>query len=197
MDGASLARVRWRLHGAWMWPSFIALTVLDGLIVHWLPTTGDAESAVGGWLLGLFLSLLGIVVVAPLLGRALRRFRTDMPKVVARDYAGTAVVLLVTASLLTAGLIHHSRVASDNRALQDAVARALGFIGDRAPAAFRDNLGSSSTYAIEPGSIYRTCVRSRAGTRTYCVVVRRKLPFARSVSFAGYEPNATLTQGAW
>jgi hypothetical protein len=106
------------------------------------------------------------------------------------------VVLLVTVSLLSAGLLHHSQVARDNRALQDAIARAVAFIGDRAPAEFRANLGRSSTYEIQPGTIYRTCVRNRAGTRTYCVVVKRNLPFHRSVSFAGYEPNAALSQGA-
>jgi hypothetical protein len=28
-------------------------------------------------------------------------------------------------------------------------------------------------------------------------VVKRALPFGRSVSFSGYEPNDVLTQGAW
>ena len=34
------ARIRWRLRGAWMWPSFVAVTLLDGLILHLLPRSG-------------------------------------------------------------------------------------------------------------------------------------------------------------
>lgn len=197
MDGASLARLRWRLHGAWMWPTFIVLTVIDGVIVHWRPLSGDAESAVSGWLVGLFLSLVGIAVLAPVLGVLLRRIRPDMPKVVARDYAGTTVVLAISALLLGIGLARRSTVTADQRALQDAVARAQAYIGSNAPAQFRQNLQSASTYEIQPDSIYRTCVRNVEGNRTYCVIVKRNLPFARSVVPAGSEPNSVLSQGAW
>ena len=31
--------------------------------------------------------------------------------------------------------------------------------------------------------------------RTYCVIVNDKLPFARSVSFGGYEPNEVMSAG--
>src|ERR1035441_9918082 len=79
-------------------------------------------------------------------------------------------------------------------ARQDATRRAEAFIGDRAPAAFRVNLTHLDTFTIEPGSIYRTCVPSVDGARTYCVIVRTWLPFARSVTFAGYESNATFAQ---
>jgi hypothetical protein len=195
MDGARITRLRWRMHGAWMWPSFIVLTVLDGALVSWRPLSGDSESAVSGWLLGLWISLVGIVVLAPALGMALRRVRRDMPKVVARDYAGTAVIVAVTAAFLAVGLIHHSSVTSDDRAIEDAVARAESYIGDHAPSQFQVNLGSAQTLAIQPGSIYRTCVRNRAGTESYCVVVNRDRPIGRSVSPAGSEPNQFLAQG--
>jgi hypothetical protein len=195
MDGRSLIRLRWRLHGAWMWPAFIVLTIADGLIAHWRPLAGDSQSAVSGWLLGLFLSLAGIAVLSPLLGLLLRRVRRDMPKVVARDYAGTGVVITVTAAFLAIGLAHHAQVASDSRALEDAVARAESYIGDHAPAAFQTNLGSADTYVIEPGTIYRTCVVNRQGTEDYCVVVHRNMPFGRSVAPSGSEPNSVLSQG--
>ena len=29
-------RMRWRLRGAWMWPSFVAITLLDGVLLHTL-----------------------------------------------------------------------------------------------------------------------------------------------------------------
>ena len=98
---------------------------------------------------------------------------------------------------LVIGVAHQAQVRSDTRALEDAVARATAYIGDRAPAQFRTNLQSASTYEIQPGTIYRTCVRNRPGTRAYCVVVDRNRPFAASVRFAGSEPNTTFTRGIW
>jgi hypothetical protein len=195
MDGASLARIRWRLRGAWMWPAFVVATVLDGAIVHWHPLAGDSESPVSGALIGCFLSLVGIVILAPGLGLLVRRFRRDMPKVVARDYAGTAVVALVTAGLFAGGLVHRASITADQRALEDAVARAEAYIGTHAPREFRQNLPSASTFVIVSGRLYRTCVLSMFGTRSYCVVVDRRLPFGRSVSFSGHEPNSILSQG--
>jgi hypothetical protein len=197
MDGARLLRIRWRLHGAWMWPAFIVLALLDGAIVAWRPLSGDHESPVTGCLIGLLAGLVAVAVVAPAGGMLLRRVRRDMPRVVARDYAGTIALCSITLAILGGGLIHHAGVMSDRHALEDAIARAEAYIGDRAPAEFRRNLSSATTYILQPGSIYRTCVRSDRRAKTYCVIVRRHLPFARSVTFAGYEPNAVFSRGAW
>jgi hypothetical protein len=125
----------------------------------------------------------------------LRRPRPDLPVAVARDYAGTCGVLLVTAALLAAGLIHHPTLVGQRRTLDEAVARAEAYIGDRAPAPFRANAGRTDTFTIEAGLVYRTCVPNLRGTETYCVIVRPRMPFASSVTFAGYEPNSVFGQG--
>jgi hypothetical protein len=197
MDNTSMLRLRWRLHGAWMWPTFIALTVADGLLIHSLPISGDRQSTIGGALLGAFLGLAGIVFVTPLLGLVLRRVRRDMPRVVARDYAGTTVVVAVTAALLGAGLVHHSTISADQHALQDAEARAVAYIGDRAPGQFRSNLGSADTYELQPPLLYRVCVANAADTTHYCVVVDRSKRFSDSVRPAGSTSNQVLSQGTW
>jgi hypothetical protein len=103
---------------------------------------------------------------------------------------------VVTLALLAAGIVHRPSVVAHRRTLQDAVARAQAWIGDRAPAEFRRNVELVSTYTIEPGSAYRSCVPSDDHRRTYCVIVKTELPFARSVSFAGYESNAVFASGA-
>jgi hypothetical protein len=104
-------------------------------------------------------------------------------------------VIALAAVLLAAGIVHRPTVIAHQEALQDAISRAEAFIGDRAPAPFRENVTHLDTYTIEPGSLYRTCVTSVDGTRTYCVYVNPELPFARSVTFAGYESNTTFAQG--
>ena len=101
----------------------------------------------------------------------------------------------VAGGLLAAGLIHHPTIVQHRRAMRDAIVRAQAWIGDRAPAEFRRNVQWVSTFTIEPGHLFRTCVPSDRRARTYCVIVDTALPFARSVRFAGYEPNSVFSEG--
>jgi len=194
MDGALLARIRWRRRGAWLWPAFALFTAFDAAVGHALPPTGESQSVVAAALLGAVLNLVGVVLLSRPLGAAIRRVRGDLPAVVARNYAGTWIVLAIALALVIAGVAHRPAIQADQRAMDDATVRAQAWIGDRAPAPFRRNLARVDTYAIQPGSIYRACVPSDDG-RTYCVIVKTHLPFASSVSFAGYEPNALFAQG--
>lgn len=196
MDGAWLHRVRWRRRGAWLWPAFVALTVADAVVGHLLPPAGDGQTVASAGLVALVLNLIGVILLSRPLGAAIRRTRGDLPSIVARDYAGTTVVAIVALALLIAGLIHRPTLQAQRRTMDDAIKRAQAFIGDRAPAEFRRNLQLVDTFVIQQGSIYRTCVPSDDRRRTYCVIVKTTLPFARSVSFAGYEPNEVLNQGA-
>jgi hypothetical protein len=191
-----LVRMRWRHAGAWLWPAFVLLTLADAVIGHLLPPAGDTETLVAAGLLGLFANLLAVLLLSRPLGWMLRRRRADLPGVVARNYGGTLVILAVSAALLSVGLIHRSAIQSSERAMRDAVVRAQAWIGDRAPDQFRRNVQFVNLFAIQPGTIYRACVPSVDGTRSYCVVVNRALPFERSVTFSGYEPNSSLSAGA-
>jgi len=190
-----LVRLRWRRAGAWLWPAFVAFTIVDAVIGHDLPPAGSTETLFAAALLGLFLNLLGVLFLSRPLGWALRRVRPDMPQVVARDYGGTIVVLALTATLVLAGVTHRPAIQASQRAMQDAIARAQAWIGDRAPDEFRRNLQMVSLLAIQTGTIYRACVPNVENTKSYCVVVNRSLPFDQSVTFSGYEPNATLASG--
>ena len=196
MDGASLARVRWRRRGAWMWPAFATLTIADAVIGHELPPAGDGQTIVAAALLGCALNLIGVVVLSWPVGVLIRRRRSDLPMVVARDYGGTLVLVAVTAGLLAVGLAHRATVLAHRDALREATSRAEAWIGDRAPAEFRRSLYTMTVFTIEAGHIYRAYVRSADGSRTYCVVVDDQQPFARSVRPAGSEPNSGLASGA-
>jgi hypothetical protein len=190
-----LVRLRWRRAGAWLWPSFIAFTLADAVIGHTLPPAGSTESLTAAGLLGLVLNLLGVLFLSRPIGWGLRRVRGDLPGVVARDYGGTLVVLALTATLVTAGLLHRSAIHASQRDMQDAIARAQAWIGDRAPDEFRHNLQVVSLLAIQGGTIYRACVPNVQRTKNYCVIVDRSKPLDQSVRFSGYEPNATLASG--
>lgn len=160
-----------------------------------LPPAGDGQSVVSAALVALVLNLIAVILLSRPLGAVLRRTRGDLPGIVARDYAGTTVIVVIALALLTAGLLHRPTLQAQRSTMYDAIKRAQAYIGDRAPAQFRRNLELVDTFVIQQGSIYRTCVPSDDRKRTYCVIVNDKLPFARSVSFGGYEPNEVMSAG--
>ncbi len=196
MESGWFHRARWRRRGAWLWPVFVAATVADAVLGHLRPPTGDAQSVASALLVGLVLNLLGVLLLSRPLGALIRRLRPDLPGIVARNYAGTSVVAAISLALIVAGIIHHSTVVASENALRDATVRAQAWIGDRAPPEFRRHVSQADTFAIQPGSIYRTCVPGLDYRRNFCVIVATRLPFARSVRFAGYTPNAVFAQGA-
>jgi hypothetical protein len=176
-----------------MWPTFVALTVADAWIVHALPLEGDSEALVPALIFAGFWNFIAVVVVAHPVGALLRRMRRDWPRFVARDYAGTWLLIALAAGLLVAGLANHSAVASDGAAMRDAEVRAVAWIGFRAPPAFRAHLHQATTFTIQTGSLYRICVPG--GHRTYCVIVNEHQPANRSVRPAGYESNSMFANG--
>jgi hypothetical protein len=195
MEAAWIARARWRWRGAWLWPTFVVAAVLDGVIAVVRPFVGDRQSLAGGLLAGLVLNLLAVLFLSRGFGVLLRRVRGDMPVGVARNYGGTLAVALVSAGLLALGLARHEGIVDNQQALRDAVVRAVAYIGDHAPQVFRANAQRTDTFTIQAGAVYRTCVSSADGRRSYCVIVKPGLPLASSVVFAGYEPNSLFAEG--
>lgn len=196
MDAAPLVRLRWRLSGAWLWPSFFVLTVADAVIVHELPLSGDTGlSLVGAWLFGAVVSLLAVALLGGLVGRLVRRLRPDMPRTVARNYGGALVTLVTSFAILAGGLLHHPSVVADRAALREAVARATAYIGDHAPAAYQERLHELFTVQLQGPVLYRSCVPDAAGDHLYCVIVNVTKPFGQGVGYAGSESNTLLMQG--
>jgi hypothetical protein len=193
MERVWLSRLRWRARGAWLAPALVVLTVGDAVLVHALPLSGDRASFVGALLLGAMLNLIALAAIAPAAGMLVRRLRPDLPVVVARNYAGTALVALITAALLTTGLLHHATVVRDRHALADALQRGQAWIGGNAPAEYRRHVVLTDIVTISTG-IYRVCAPGEHRQRSYCVIVRTDLPFPRGLRFAGHEPNTVFAQ---
>lgn len=197
MDAGWVVRARWRRRGAWLWPAFVVMTVADGVVGYLLPLSGQTQSVATGWVAGLCINVIGVVLLSRPLGMLIGRLRPDVPAVVTRDYGGTIVVVGVFAALALAGLAHHASLTAERRAMDEATARARAWIGYRAPAQFRRHLALLDTFAIQPGSVYRTCVPSLgpSAPREYCVIVNLAAPFPHGVRFAGSEPNYLFARG--
>jgi Na+/melibiose symporter-like transporter len=56
-------RLRWRLRGAWQWPAFIGLTLVDTLVIWLLPFYGEGPDALGALLLGAGVGALALAIV--------------------------------------------------------------------------------------------------------------------------------------
>jgi hypothetical protein len=164
-------RLRWRMRGAWQWPPFFVLTVVDGLLLELLP---PYESGPGGLLPGIllagFANLLLVAVVGPLVGRPLlRRWRPDLPRPIADDYAGTALMCALCLGLVVAGVAHRPATAADERD-RDAVFAALhDFVLTRAPASARLLRGADALRL--DADLYRACVPTRDPRREACIFV--------------------------
>ncbi|HET9074351.1 MAG TPA: hypothetical protein VFN48_07210 [Solirubrobacteraceae bacterium] len=196
MDRTSFLRLRWRLSGAWMWPTLLVLTVVDAAVGHWLPSVGNGESLVFAWLEATVLMVLAMAILAPPLSFLLRRVRRDLPRPVARNYAGTIGVLGVSVWLVIAGVMHRQTITQDRHAILDATQRAEAWIGDHAPPAYMAHLRVIDIVDIQAPRLYRACVPDVTFTHSYCVVVDTSKPFGSGVAFDGHESNQLLEQGA-
>jgi hypothetical protein len=158
------------MRGAWLWPAFFGLTAVDGVLITELPPyEGTPPGLPGGVLLAGFANLLLLAVVAPFAGRALRRRRPDLPRRIAYDYAGTGLVVALTAVLLVAGIAHRPAVAAkhEDEAAMSAAVRA--YVVAHEPA-WEPGLGGVDVRAYAP-DVYRACVPGRDPRRWLCLIV--------------------------
>jgi hypothetical protein len=163
-------RLRWRLRGAWLWPAFVVLTVVDGVVLARLPFYGEGPGGVvPGVLLAGFLNLFVIAVVAPLAGRVLRRARPDLPRFIARDYAGTALLAAIAALLVAGGLLHRPAVVGEQEDERAMVASVHDYVLTQAPE-YRAGLAEIDAIRIVPDE-YRACVPGDDPSRWLCLIV--------------------------
>jgi hypothetical protein len=164
-------RLRWRLRGATMWPAFLVALVADAVLLHWLPISGDvAPDLFAAVLLAFFFNLVAVAVGAPLMGRLVRRRFPTLPKVVADDRAGTALVGVVFALVLGLGLAPRPEMQRQQDAFDLQAAAAREFVLERAPDRFRAHVDRMDTWKQGPG-LYRTCVPGPNERRSFCVFV--------------------------
>ncbi|MBJ7332562.1 MAG: hypothetical protein JHC95_21885 [Solirubrobacteraceae bacterium] len=185
-------RLRWRLRGAWLGPTFVGLTVVDTILLHQLPVAGEDKTAwVSAFLLAGCINLIVVAALGHLAGLLLRRRRPDLPRVVADNYAGTALLIVVTAVFLAFGLAHRPTVDDEREAARDARSAARAYLEEHAPPAYRSGIASASVYRIDR-DIFRVCANADDPNRSWCVVVHTDAEPPRVIEDDSHTPNAAL-----
>lgn len=165
------SRLRWRLRGAKLWPTFVVAVVAEALLLQFLPVSGDdGPGLFAAVLLAGFANLILVAVGAPLVGRFLRSRRPAVPSVVAVDRAGTALLVAGAVVVLALGLGHHAVVRAAHHDLAAQAASARRFVISQAPREFQDNVDHLNTWKQAP-DLYRTCVAGNDPQRAFCVFV--------------------------
>jgi hypothetical protein len=185
-------RLRWRLRGAWLGPVFVGLTLLDTVLIRVLPLAGEGKTDwIAAFLLAGAINLIVVAALGQLGGWWLRRRRPDLPKVVADNYAGTALLFLVTATFLGFGLAHRPDVDYEQDAVRSASAAGGDYLAQNAPRSFQAGVAIADLYRIDR-DIYRVCAPGDDPSRSWCVIVSTDADPPGIRRDPNREPNASL-----
>ncbi len=187
------ARIRWRLRGATMWPAFIVVTLVDGIILHRLPPVSTGVDIVPGILLATFGNLVLIGVLAPWLAkRTWARRPAAEPGTPPRAQLEVLTDRMGT-GLLLAGVLGVCRGGSGGAA--------DGGLGDRGHRAQRRGLSPARNPHPNPELIrnletantvrlsedyFRTCIARDDRERYFCAFI----------DTSGERPQVTLDRSA-
>ena len=162
--------MRWRLRGAWLWPTFVVVTVLEMGLLQWLPIAGEGSGFIAALLLAGCFNVIAIATLGGIGGIALRRVRPDLPKVVADDYAGLGALAVVGAAFLVAGLVHRPQLVADREAFARQSLAVRLWVDANADDFARAHVDSADSVLIDR-NLYRTCVPGPDPKRWLCLIV--------------------------
>ena len=172
-------RLLWRLRGAWQWPAYAVLTLLDAVILHELPPVSGGVDFIPGLIVSSFTNLFLMGAVAPWLGRGLaRRERAEggngIPLAVRvevlKDRTAAILLAIATLGLLVAGLAARPLIVSETRETERNAELVRDHVFAEAPHEVQRNLDTANTVKLEDG-YFRTCVNYDDRTRAYCLFV--------------------------
>ena len=150
-----------------MWPTFVAVTLLDGLILHLLPPVGTGVDLVPGILIATFGNLLLIAAIAPWLARRTwnRRPAAEAgapPRAqleVLSDRIGTGLLLATIVGVTAAGLAARPLVVAETDAKERAAETLYSHVRANGTPEQRRNLEASDMDRWFEG-YFRACIPS-------------------------------------
>lgn len=148
-----------------MWPTFIAATLLDGIILNRLPPIREGYALIAGILMATFVNLALIGAVAPWLARRIwkRRPAADAgapPRAqfeVLVDRIGTALLVATVAGLFAAGLAAKPVVVAETEEKERAAEELYRYITGHGTPELRRNLEASDMQR-QGDDYFRACI---------------------------------------
>ena len=172
-------RLRWRLLGAWQWPAYAVLTLVDAVILHELPPVKQGVEFVPALIVSSFCNLFLMGAVAPWLGKRLaQRERAgkgngvpfSVRAEVLKDRSAAALLAITTLGLVVAGLGNREAYVTITDAQKDAAIAARTYVEANAPAEIRRNVEAMNRDTLED-DYFRMCVPFDDPSRAYCFFV--------------------------
>jgi hypothetical protein len=185
------SRLRWRLSGAWQWPTFTVLTAVDAVVLARLPFSGGRANLLGCVLAAGLLNLMVIAVVSRLGGWLVRRRRPHLPREIAEDQAGTIGLVALCVLLVVGGLAHRPALTANDSRSALVIRESRLFAAHHAPARYLP-LRDSDTVQQGP-HLFRTCFAGPDPRRDYCLFVRTDEPALIVRVDPDQRPNATIS----
>jgi hypothetical protein len=192
------ARLRWRLRGASMWPAFVVLTFLDGLLLHLLPPIGTGVDLIPGIILATFGNLILVGVAAPWLARRIRARRpvTAPPPAppeaaleVLTDRLGTALLMAAVLGIVAAGLASRPLVVAETKSDEENAHTVRRFVLHSGDRELIRNIETANTARLSEG-YYRTCIARDDRRHYFCLFVDTDKEPTEVVKDPSSEPNS-------
>ena len=191
------ARLRWRLRAATMWPAFVLVTLLDGVLLHLLPPIGTGIPVIGGILVATFGNLVLIAAAAPFLARRIGARRPGpaaSPQAaheVMADRVGTALLVAGVVGVVAGGLGNREVVVSETNATTRNAEAVKANVLHSGSAELRRNLETANTIKLGEG-YFRTCIARDDRRRYFCVFVDTNKKPPRLNKDPSTEPNQSF-----
>jgi hypothetical protein len=182
-----------------MWPSFIAVTLLDGLILHLLPPVGTGVDLIPGILLATFGNLFLVGVVAPWLARRMWARTTAAepgapPRAqleVLSDRVGTGLLVAGVVGVLAAGLAARPTVVSETEDTERNAEAFRAFVLATGDEELMRNLETANTIRLRE-DYFRTCIARDDRRHHFCAFVDTGREPARVQRDRSAEPNSAF-----
>jgi hypothetical protein len=161
-----------------MWPSFVVVTLVDGLLLHRLSPVRTGVDLIPGILLATFANLVLIGAIGPWLARRLwaRRAAADPHSPakaqleVLSDRIGTGLLLAGVLGVVAAGLAARPTVVAETEATERAAVAILRHIERSGNQELIRNRDTAHTVRLAEG-YFRTCIAHDDRRRYFCYFI--------------------------
>ena len=182
-----LSRLRWRLRGAWQWPAFAVLTLLDGFVLDRLPPQApDRLNFIEGVLIATFANLVLVGALAPFLAKRLARRReatlatagapapspeaSRAQREVLQDRVATALLAAGLAAAVVSGIANRPAIVSETEATEEVARQLRDYVARSGDHELQRNLETANTIRLSEG-YFRVCIARDDRRRHFCLLI--------------------------